>query len=258
MDTGKNTNNLSKYSETQRNEALRRYKLIESFLCKKEALAVICSRHKLALRTARRWIADYKKQGLEGLIRQKRNDIAKRRSISNEIQQIAEGIYLQNAHLSISSIYRKVKEYATGQDQKCPSYRTICNLIKKLPTPMVTLAHHGDKAYKQKYDILYRHQADYANQVWQADHVLLDIFIVIDDKQKSARPWLTVIIDDYSRAIAGYELSFLAPSAIKTSLCLRQSIWCKKESSWSICGIPNVLYTDHGSDFTSNHIRPLA
>ncbi|MHC0449550.1 MAG: hypothetical protein ACRY3E_05685 [Candidatus Lariskella arthropodorum] len=38
---------------------------------------------------------------------------------------------------------------------------------------------------------------------------------------------------------------------------MRQSIWRKKESSWSICGIPNVLYTDHGSDFTSNHIEQV-
>ena len=64
-------------------------------------------------------------------------------------------------------------------------------------------------------------------------------------------------LDDYSRAIAGYELSFLSPSAIKTSLCLYHAIWRKKEPQWSICGIPSVLYTDHGSDFTSQHIEQV-
>lgn len=44
---------------------------------------------------------------------------------------------------------------------------------------------------------------------------------------------------------------------MKTALALRQAIWRKKEPQWSICGIPNILYTDHGSDFTSKHIEQV-
>lgn len=59
------------------------------------------------------------------------------------------------------------------------------------------------------------------------------------------------MIDDYSRAVAGYFLSFEDPSALHTSLALRQAIWRKEEPRWIVCGIPDVLYTDNGSDFTS-------
>jgi putative transposase len=72
-----------------------------------------------------------------------------------------------------------------------------------------------------------------------------------------ARPWLSVIVDDYSRAIAGYFLSFTAPAAMQTALALHQAIWRKSEPSWTVCGIPAVLYTDHGSDFTSRHIEQV-
>ena len=64
-------------------------------------------------------------------------------------------------------------------------------------------------------------------------------------------------MDDYSRAVAGYFLSFEDPSALHTSLALRQAIWRKEDSRWSICGIPEVLYTDHGSDFTSRHLEQV-
>jgi putative transposase len=37
-------------------------------------------------------------------------------------------------------------------------------------------------------------------------------------------------------------------------LALRQAIWRKSEPGWHVCGIPQVLYSDHGSDFTSRHI----
>jgi len=52
------------------------------------------------------------------------------------------------------------------------------------------------------------------------------------------------MMDDYSRAIMGYELSLMAPSALKTALALRQAIWRKKEPYWPMCGIPATLYTD--------------
>jgi hypothetical protein len=58
-----------------------------------------------------------------------------------------------------------------------------------------------------------------------------------------------VILDDYSRAIAGYFLSFEAPSSLNTALALRQAIWRKEDARWKIWGIPEVLYTDNGSDF---------
>ena len=66
-----------------------------------------------------------------------------------------------------------------------------------------------------------------------------------------------MVIDDHSRAIAAYRLSTQAPSALQTALALRNAIWRKGEPGWTVCGIPDVLYTDHGSDFTSRHIEQV-
>jgi putative transposase len=49
-----------------------------------------------------------------------------------------------------------------------------------------------------------------------------------------------------------------APSTLTTSLALRQAIWRKADPSWPVCGIPDVLYVDHGSDFTSHHLEQVA
>jgi len=69
------------------------------------------------------------------------------------------------------------------------------------------------------------------------------------------RPWLTVVVDDHSRAVAGFTTFVGAPSALQTSLALRQAIWRKTDPAWQVCGIPDVLYVDHGSDFTSTHLE---
>lgn len=39
---------------------------------------------------------------------------------------------------------------------------------------------------------------------------------------------------------------------------LYQSIWRKETSEWSIYGIPEKFYPDHGSDFTSKHLEQVA
>jgi putative transposase len=49
-----------------------------------------------------------------------------------------------------------------------------------------------------------------------------------------------------------------APSALNTSLGLRHAIWRKAEPAWPVCGIPDVLYVDHGSDFISQHLDLVA
>ncbi len=119
------------------------------------------------------------------------------------------------------------------------------------------MAHEGSKAYREQFDLVHRREAGGPNQVWQADHCLLDILLVREGCPP-ARPWLTVVLDDYSRAVAGCLVSFDAPCALNTALALRQAIWRKDDPRWHLCGIPDVLYTDNGSDFTSRHLEQVS
>ena len=107
------------------------------------------------------------------------------------------------------------------------------------------------------FELVYRHRASHPNAIWQADHTQLDV-LIRDANGEAIRPWLTTVIDDHSRALAGYLVFAGAPSAFQTSLALRQAIWRKADPLWSVCGIPNVLYVDHGSDFTSKHLEQVA
>lgn len=256
--TPKRQNELGALTETQLNQALDKYKLLEPFLNGEKTLQHVCKENQLALRTASTWVALYREFGLSGLARKSRTDQGKRRSCTTEIEQFIEGLHLQKPHLSYASLYRQIQQYAkTHPTATIPSYRTFCSIIHQIPNPLRTLALEGQTVYKQQYDLLYIREAGQPNEIWQADHALLDILILNEKNDEGVRPWLTIIFDDHSRSIAGYELSFTAPSAMKTALALRHAIWRKKEPQWSICGIPSIFYTDHGSDFTSKHMEQV-
>src|SRR6266496_4002721 len=168
-----------------------------------------------------------------------------------------EGLALQTPPRSMAAIHRQVTTIAKEQGWKPPSYDRVRHIIKGLDPALVTLAHQGAAAYREEFDLLYRREATHANAMWQADHTPLDI-VLLDEAGKAARPWLTVIEDDYSRAIASFRLSFQESTALTTALALRQAIWRKEDPRWHVCGIPSVFYTDHGSDFTSKHMEQVA
>jgi putative transposase len=247
---------LSGLSEAERDLALKRFDLLRPFLEDGIPLTRVACARGLALRTARRWAECYRRDGLAGLVRKARSD-RDRRNLSDMLWQGIEGLALKKPRLSVAAIHRQAVALAEHLGEPPPSYGSVYTRIRGLEPALLTLAHEGSKAYADAYDLIHRHEATGPNAIWQADHTELDIWLN-DDRGQPRKPWLTIILDDYSRAAAGYFLSFSAPSAIQTALALRQAIWRKARPGWQVCGIPEVLYSDHGSDFTSRHLEQVA
>jgi putative transposase len=210
----------------------------------------------IPLRTLRRWILHYRKQGLKGLKKQERKDKGIHKSINEEYVLVIQALALQKPALPISMIVKKIRHLSTQESATPPSYSTIYNIIRSLNPALLTMAQKGSKEYNQQYGLVFRRESIRPNGMWQIDHTLLDV-MVLDEKGKLCRPWLTIVLDDYSRAVPGYFLSLEAPCAVHTALALRKAIWRKTNHQWPICGIPQILYTDNGTDFISEHIEQV-
>jgi putative transposase len=248
---------LAELSGEERERALARFHLIEPYLTGQWPLSSIAKEAGVPLRTAQRWVSQYRKLGLVALTRKAREDRGVRRFLSEKMREAIEGLALERPPLPATSIYRQVCSFADASGEPRPSYWMVYDLMRRLPANLVTLAHEGGKIYSETYDLVHRREASSPNAIWQADHSQLDILVLKEDGSV-AMPWLTVVIDDHSRVIAGYYLAFDAPSSLRTSLALRQGIWRKQDPLWPVCGIPEVLYTDNGSDFTSHHLQQVA
>lgn len=208
------------------------------------------------VRTARRWLARFRDSGPAGLVPKARSDNGERRT-RRELVELIEGLAFTKPRLSAATIYRRVGAVACERGWRAPSYSTVHAIMAGLDPAALTFAHEGEAAFRDRYELVYRHRAERPNATWQADHTELDL-LILDANGKEARPWLTTVIDDHSRVVAGYMLFLGAPSALNTSLALRQAIWRKVRPDWHVCGIPDVLYVDHGSDFTSIHLDQAA
>lgn len=243
-------------NEKRRREAMTRLATLRPTLEDKVPLARAAAEAGVPLRTAQRWLAHYRQDGVEGLARPRRRDAGRRR-LQSELVALIEGLGLRRPRRSAAAIHRQAIEVATSEGWPVPSYAAVHAILASLDPSMVTLAQEGSTAYRDRFELIHRHRAEAPNVLWQADHTLLDI-LILDQRGKPARPWLTTVIDDHSRAVAGYMVFLECPSALNTSLALRQAIWRKGDAAWAVCGIPDMLYVDHGSDFTSAHLEQVA
>jgi putative transposase len=235
---------------------MARFRILRPHLEEDVPLAHLARAQDLSLRTLQRWVRCYRRDGLAGLERRSRSDRGER-TFPPDLVRLIEGLALHVPVQSVAAIHRRVVVVATERDWPIPGYGAVYGIVHRLHPALVTLARDGPKAYRERFDLLHRREAEAPNAIWQADHTQLDVW-VRDDRDRPAKPWLTVIIDDYSRAIAGHRVGFAAPSALQTALALRDAISRKGDPHWHVCGIPAAFYTDHGSDFTSKHMEQVA
>lgn len=100
---------------------------------------------------------------------------------------------------------------------------------------------------------------------YEIDHTPIDVLVVCEKtRMVLGRPWLTLVIDRKSRMIAGFYLSFHAPSAYSVLYAMRMAILPKEEllksvdgikNCWPVRGIPRLLATDNGMDLHSNALE---
>lgn len=233
-------------------KAIAQFRLLQPHLEQDIPLARIAVECGIAERTLHRWLAAWRTDGIGGLERARRSDAGVARRFAPEIEALVRSLATRRPRPTAAAIHRKVQAEATARGLAVPSYSVVAGIVRGVEPARIAAATDA-AAYRDRRELVHRRDADAPNAMWQADHTMLDILVIEDGKP--VRPWLTVVMDDHSRAIAGFFLTTAAPCAVNTALALRQAIWRKDDPDWPVCGIPEQLYVDNGSDFVSANIE---
>ena len=206
--------------EQRREQAMTRFAVLRPHLESSVPLARSAGEAGIPTRTAERWLTRYRQGGLAGLARPTRRDAGTHR-VSADLVTLIEGMALKRPRSSAAAIHRRVGAVAKTEGWQVHSYSTVHAIITALDPGMMTLAQEGPAAFRDRFELVHRHRAEAPNAIWQADHTLLDL-LIRDEGGKPARPWLTTVVDDHSRVIAGYMVFLGAPCVLNTCLALRQ------------------------------------
>jgi putative transposase len=226
----------------------------------------------ITIRSVRRLVRQLREHGVASVLRRSRSDRGANRISDNWRQFILQTYRDGNRgsrQLSPAQVAVRVRaraEELETEDYPCHMtvYRILQPLIEQGQQPKRSLGWRNDCLVLRTRDGL-EIAIEWSNQAWQVDHTRADVLVVDQAGALLGRPWLTIVVDTYSRCIMGIHLGFDAPSAAVVCLALRHAILPKQYSSayelqesWGTYGLPQHLYTDGGKDFRSQHIEQVA
>ncbi|MDJ0745370.1 MAG: helix-turn-helix domain-containing protein [Xenococcaceae cyanobacterium MO_167.B27] len=223
-------------------------------------------------RTVQRLVKKWEKEGLAALTQTKRADKGSHR-IDGELEKFILKTYQDgnkgSKRITPKQVYLRTKVKVQELGVKAPSHMTVYRVLKPLIDKKKQAKSIRSPGWRgTQLSVKTRAGQDlsveYSNHVWQCDHTRADVLLVDKYGELLSRPWLTTVIDTYSRCIMGINLGFDAPSSQIVALALRHAILPKHygaeyelHEEWGTYGLPQHFYTDGGKDFRSNHLNQI-
>ncbi len=255
-------------SESQRLEALRRFRIIEPVIRGESSGEFPVSR-----RTLRNWMRKYRfaeKQygnGFYGLIPKpnrgntvdRLSTIVNNKGIAFDMRKLMtdciEQHYMNERQKRKSVVYSELVLLCKKSGVAPPSKKAFRRALKRFTKEEEERSRKGPKAahqHEQFYYTLDETVPVHGDRPWQVahlDHTELDIELVDSETRKAiGRPWLTILIDAYCRKIFAFHITFERPSYRSYLEVLRECV-----RLWN--RLPETLVVDCGAEFGSRHFE---
>lgn len=189
--------------------------------------------------TVYRWLKKYEMaDSPRGLIRRMRSDRGKGR-LPDAVEQLMDALidkeYLTEQRPTIQSIYERVKAEvdranktrAEGEPElRVPGFQTFRRRIYGVEERKRMSRRYGSRTAEALDPVRGQYPgATYPLAVVQIDHTPLDIELVDTvHRLPIGKPWITLVMDVYSRVVLGFYISFDHPNAFAAGSALAHAI----------------------------------
>jgi transposase InsO family protein len=252
---------LPQMGPTQVAEANRRLKLIRAYQAREPLEDTVSAR------TIRHWLQRYRQaetlhgDGYLGLL-PRFHDCGNRRGKLPERTQALMSDIIGTDYETIKQ-KRKFHVYGTliraceSEGIAAPSYKTFSATINRRLQGELVFKRRGRRAayqfeppYLELHLTTPRH-GDRPFHICHADHTELDVEVLCSSTGRNlGRPWLTILIDAFSRRLLAFFLSFDPPSYRSCMMLLRE---CVRRHG----RLPQILVVDGGKEFESVYFETL-
>jgi putative transposase len=218
-------------------------------------------------RTLRDWKQKYLRaekkygKGYIGLLPERHKQGNRTRRLSQEVinlmgKYITEN-YEDKRQPDASSVYNAFKEDCKKKGYDPPTLKTFIKEIDKRPRHeqdekrMGTKAAYGSEPVYWELSLTTPRHGSRPFELAHIDHTKLDIELICSKTRKNlGRPWLTLLIDAFSRRVLSFYLTFDEPSYRSCMMTIRE---CVKKFS----RMPKTIIVDGGKDFQSTYFDTL-
>ncbi len=197
------------------------------------------TRRTVSIDTLLDWALRYRRNGLEGLTPQPRQDRGQARVVDAQTAALIERLKRENPHRTGTSLLRQLAS-SQGREQAPLSASTLNRFLRQRGLTTQQLLSEPTTARK-------KFEAQFANQIWQSD-MLFGPWVERPGGGKR-QVFLQATLDDASRLIP--HAQFYPDQGLDSFLdCLRQAIAAR--------GIPVRLYMDNAKIYRSPQLARIA
>lgn len=157
----------------------------------------------------------------------------------------------------LAAVYAELLHHCAEQGVPAPSYKTLALAARRRPQHAQQRARRGERAaYGQEpcYWELSLTTPRHGDRPWEVthlDHTELELQLVCSRTgQPLGRPWLTLLLDAFSRRVLAFSLSFDPPSYRACMQILRCCVQRHQR-------LPHTLVVDGGREFASIYLETL-
>lgn len=212
---------------------------------------------KISASTLARYIKKYRdnSDSFHGFYQESGGNKSLRFSIEVEkiISEVVSDFIKEKEDFSPKDAYLIIKSriLSLETDEKIPSERTIYRRFNLLDPYVVIKNKKGNKDAKKIFKASGQSLISLGLlAIVQIDTHEIDCIILDKSGNVLGRPQLCIAIDVYTRAIVGWHLCMLPPSATKTLLTLKNMLMRPHQGKTG--GLPTVIIPDNGCEFNNN------
>lgn len=227
----------------------------------------------VAVKTLREWHRRYRKDPrLSSLMRRRRKDAGDTRlhprveeAVTNQL-----GNLLADGNLKVNEAYQDLKDEVREIAKQFPAEKIVCPVFSTFYMRYRAATEYDKDAAKfgkRQAGLKHRLQRgslqdiDHPMAVMQVDHLELPVIVVDEvDRIPIGKAWITVLIEVWSRCVAGYYITLESPGNLSLGMAMVHAILPKQETlnlltykaSWPVCGFAWAVHSDNAGEFHGN------
>jgi putative transposase len=185
--------------------------------------------------------------------------------VEHRIEEAIDRVFKKRECPTLEKLRREIRTDCDTAGLKPPSRKAIQARLSARSLRELVKARKGPEAARQAFaPVRPGLRPSFPLEIVQIDHTKVDIQLV-DDLARAVvgRPWLTLVLDVFSRSVPGFYLSFDAPSATGVALAVAQAVLAKPDwlsernldFAWPMHGLPQSLHLDNGKEFHSKALK---
>lgn len=264
---------LDALTPKQQEQAERRYQVIKDLLnviVDRESIEKASVQNDVGVSTIYRWINRYKVFGnISALVDQEGKGGKGKSRINEKVSGVIAaqiGKTTLNG-LSFRALYVEIQKICRQRKYAIPSKNTVRRFIHAVDERERVKRIKGPRTAAEKYDpVPGTMHEEVAPLHWvEIDHTIADIMLVDDETgEVIGRPWVTVVLDIYSRAVLGFFASFQAPGCFGTGVALVNAMLPKDRllieygldpKLWPCWGKMKLVRCDNAREFKSDMLK---